>query len=172
MYNTTWPHLFWKIFVDFLTSTVSKIRRRFFQILWPSQKTQTLLKKGFYSEVLLFRKIYTLGMLLNKTCFYLQLYGWLYDDLEDAPWVFGQAFCENKGKFLSLWLCDIEKKKFMYYFDKCWTKHQISKYPALVWLTKILKTWYLKNEKSLFTKIRFWLHCFSYKVWCIGDHCC
>ena len=51
MYNTTWPHLFWKIFVDFLTSTLlraqnttllSKVRRRFFQILWPSQKTQTL----------------------------------------------------------------------------------------------------------------------------------
>ena len=39
MYNTTWPHLFWKIFVDFLTSTLmhrqntmllSKERRRFF----------------------------------------------------------------------------------------------------------------------------------------------
>ena len=52
MFNTTWPHLFWKIFVNFLTSTLlraqntmllSKVRRRFFQILWPSQKTQTLL---------------------------------------------------------------------------------------------------------------------------------
>ena len=52
MYNTTWPHLFWKIFVDFLTSTLlraqnttllSKAWRRFFQILWPSQKTQTLI---------------------------------------------------------------------------------------------------------------------------------
>ena len=51
MYNTTCPHLFWKIFVNFLTSTLlrtqntmllSKVRRRFFQILWPSQKTQTL----------------------------------------------------------------------------------------------------------------------------------
>ena len=39
MYNTTWPHLFWKIFVNFLTSTLlrvqnttllSKVRRRFF----------------------------------------------------------------------------------------------------------------------------------------------
>ena len=54
MYNTTWPHLFWKIFVDFLTSTllraqnttlVSKVQRRSFQILWPSQKIQTLQKK-------------------------------------------------------------------------------------------------------------------------------
>ena len=44
-------HLFWKIFVNFLTSTLlraqnttllSKVRQRFFQILWPSQKTQTL----------------------------------------------------------------------------------------------------------------------------------
>ena len=51
MYNTTCPHLFWKIFVDFLTSTLlraqntallSKVRQRFFQILWPSQITQTL----------------------------------------------------------------------------------------------------------------------------------
>ena len=42
---------FKKIFGDFLTSTLlraqnttllSKVRRRFFQILWPSQKTQTL----------------------------------------------------------------------------------------------------------------------------------
>ena len=41
-----------KIFVDFLTSMLlhtqnttllSKIRQRFFQIMWPSQKTQTLL---------------------------------------------------------------------------------------------------------------------------------
>ena len=47
----TCPHLFLKIFVNFLTSTMlraqnttllSKVRRRFFQILWPSQKTQTL----------------------------------------------------------------------------------------------------------------------------------
>ena len=39
MYNTTWPNLFWKIFVDFLTSTLlraqnttllSKVRWRFF----------------------------------------------------------------------------------------------------------------------------------------------
>ena len=39
MYNTTWPHLFWKIFVAFLTSTLlrtqnttllSKVLRRFF----------------------------------------------------------------------------------------------------------------------------------------------
>ena len=54
MYNTTCPHLLLKIFVDFLTSTLlraqnttllSKVRRRFFfQILWPSQKIQTLLK--------------------------------------------------------------------------------------------------------------------------------
>ena len=44
-------HLFWKIFVGFLTSTLlraqnttllSKVRQRFFHILWPSQKTQTL----------------------------------------------------------------------------------------------------------------------------------
>ena len=51
LYNTTCPHLFWKIFVDVLTSTLlhaqnttllSKVRWRFFQILWPSQKTQTL----------------------------------------------------------------------------------------------------------------------------------
>ena len=48
MYNTTCPHLFLKIFVNFLTSTLlrlqnttllSKVRRRFFQIF---QKTQTL----------------------------------------------------------------------------------------------------------------------------------
>ena len=53
MYNTTWPHLFWKIFVDFLTSTLlraqnttllSKVRRNFFRIFWTSQKTQTLTK--------------------------------------------------------------------------------------------------------------------------------
>ena len=52
MYNTTCPHLFRKFFINFLTSTLlrtqnmkllSKVRRRFFQILWPSQKTQTLL---------------------------------------------------------------------------------------------------------------------------------
>ena len=44
-------NLFWKIFTDFLTSTLlraqnttflSKVWRIFFQILWPSQKTQTL----------------------------------------------------------------------------------------------------------------------------------
>ena len=38
-YNTIWPHLFWKIFIDFLTSMVlraqntmllSKVKRRFF----------------------------------------------------------------------------------------------------------------------------------------------
>ena len=47
------PHLFWKIFVNFLTSTLlraqnttllSKVRQSVFQILWPSQKTQTLQK--------------------------------------------------------------------------------------------------------------------------------
>ena len=44
---------FKKIFVNFLTSTLlcaqntmllSKVQQRFFQILWPSQKTQTLKK--------------------------------------------------------------------------------------------------------------------------------
>ena len=48
----TCSHFLKKIFMDFLTSTLlrtqnmkllSKVRRRFFQILWPSQKTQTLL---------------------------------------------------------------------------------------------------------------------------------
>ena len=47
-----------KIFVDFLTSTLlhaqnttllPKVRQRFFQILWPSQKTQTL-RKSTYSS--------------------------------------------------------------------------------------------------------------------------
>ena len=47
----TCPHLFWKIFVNFLTSTLfcaknttllSKAWQRFVQILWPSQKIQTL----------------------------------------------------------------------------------------------------------------------------------
>ena len=51
MYNTTWPHFFWKIFIDFLTSTLLQQRTRcssqkydedFFQILWPSQNTQIL----------------------------------------------------------------------------------------------------------------------------------
>ena len=54
MYNC--PHLFWKIFVDFLTSTLlraqkttllSKVQHFFFQIMWPSQKTQTLMKHKF-----------------------------------------------------------------------------------------------------------------------------
>ena len=50
--RTTCPHFFLKVIVDFLTSMqlraqnttlLSKVRRRFFQILWPSQKTQTLI---------------------------------------------------------------------------------------------------------------------------------
>ena len=50
-------HLFWKIFVNFLTSTLlctqntmllSKVQQRFTQMLWPSQKTQSLTLDSMY----------------------------------------------------------------------------------------------------------------------------
>ena len=38
----TCPH-FWTLLRAQNTTLLSKVRRRFFQILWPSQKTQTLI---------------------------------------------------------------------------------------------------------------------------------
>ena len=89
MYNTTWPYLFWKIFIDFLTSTLlraqnttllSKVRRRFFQILWPSQKTQTL-NHGLFFKVVEWK--YILNWIENSGlksrllyCFRSQVFTW------------------------------------------------------------------------------------------------
>ena len=62
LYNTTCPHLFLKIFVDFLTSTLlrtqnktflSKVRRRFFfkfcGLLWKPKLYQITFSKNSYS---------------------------------------------------------------------------------------------------------------------------
>ena len=54
LYNTTWPHLFLKYSSTFWqvctllraqnTTLLSKVRRRFFQILWPSHNIWTLIQ--------------------------------------------------------------------------------------------------------------------------------
>ena len=74
MYNTICPHLFLKIFVDFLTSTLLppqnktlllKVRRRFFQILWSFRKPKLyyLVQWILLHGMLLWRQLGTFPLL-------------------------------------------------------------------------------------------------------------